>query len=103
MASLRVRWQDGGYVQTVKAGIGMDRGEWATNVLENRPSRRALRATPAGDVLKRNSHLTAVFSTSIQRRTWIVAGASGAVEVSLDTGEIVSGDRRELVAEAEIE
>lgn len=47
--------------------------------------------------------LKAVFSTEIRRTTWQIAYGDSMIEVALDLGRIVSGDRQMPVSEIELE
>lgn len=103
--SLRVRESEGGLVQTLKrAGPGapMIRTEWETPVANGAPDRAALAATPAGKVLNGDA-LAPVFTTLVERTQSLWTGDGATVEVSLDRGEITSGDRRQPIQELELE
>lgn len=108
--SLRVRAENGQFVQTVKTADAaptnlLERGEWQDTVAENRVDPQApesgarLPAEVAGK-------LCALFVTTISRETIELEPVSGTrIEVAIDLGEIraVSGDRSEPVCEIELE
>src|SRR3569833_1560677 len=50
------------------------------------------------------AQLAPVFETRFHRTAWLLAGKGGAqVEVALDVGEVVSGERRQPICEIELE
>lgn len=50
------------------------------------------------------AQLAPVFETRFHRTAWLIAGKGGAqVEVALDVGEVVSGERRQPICEIELE
>lgn len=69
------------------------------------PARHA--GTPAGErlaaLLADGAPLQEVFRTDVRRRTRRVRSRAGSVELALDLGEIVAGERRLPLAELEIE
>ena len=103
--SLRVRRKGETYVQTLKhraAGGLFERDEWETEVpgpeldlpaLEGAPIRAAI-----GDAV-----LAPAFTVEVERRTHVVTQGRSQIEVSFDTGLIVAGDRRDPIAEMELE
>ena len=105
--SLRVREAAGAFVQTVKRGGSSDgptRGEWEHPVASSRPDLSALAKTPAAGVLDgHEAKLQAVFSTTVRRTTWVWRRGSGAVELSLDEGDIRAGRRTASIRELELE
>jgi triphosphatase len=100
---LRVRTSGDRHVQTVKSGSGVDRGEWETSIDSQAPSRRGGRATPAKRYLKKHRSLEPVFDVRVDRRTWKIRRNGSEASVSLDSGEIASGRRKQDLVEAEIE
>lgn len=105
--SLRVRACNGGYVQTIKRRRGgrmFDRDEWECVVTGGEPDLDAFGKTPAAGML--NGHadeLGQVFATRVDRRIHFWRQDGNVVEVSLDEGEIVIGDRHEPIHELELE
>jgi len=50
------------------------------------------------------AQLAPVFETRFHRTAWLIAGKGGAqVEVALDVGEVVAGERRQPICEIELE
>ena len=105
--ALRIRQDEHGFVQTVKQAQGdrpFTRAEWERPVRGDRPDRKALAKTPAGDVLDGDvSSLQPVFSMVIDRTTRLWNDGVSVVELDLDEGEITAGARREPVHEVELE
>ena len=109
--TLRVRRVgDGGYLQTIKAdaaGAGLfNRDEWEALVDGPAPDLALAVGTAAEQVLakpKTVAALTPVFESIVERSRWDVAVGGAAIELILDMGEVVDGDRREAVAEIELE
>jgi triphosphatase len=105
--SLRVREQDGTFVQTLKSigGQGLfDRAETEAQIETARPELARLKGTRAAPVLNRHARaLRPVFATNVERtvRTWRRGG--GAVEISLDEGEVSAGRERGAICELELE
>jgi len=100
---LRVRSDGAAHVQTIKSGRGLERGEWETPVSGVLPDWSAARGTPAHKVLRKDDALKSIFVVDVERRSWRVEEDGAVAEVSLDCGEIISGERRQPIAEAEIE
>jgi triphosphatase len=106
--TLRVRHEQGRFVQTVKREAGsnlFDRREWETEIGRPEPDRAAFAGTPAGDILgaKGADTLTRLFSTEVGRTSRIAKEGSDLIEVSLDHGEIVAGAQRQPIDELELE
>lgn len=114
--ALRVRREGRRWVQTLKAGgaDGLTRAEHNVSLPSATPPERvadpALHAgTPAGARLLAVLHAAAspalqcLYRTDIRRRSRRVRTPQGVVELSFDSGEIVSGERRQPVCELEIE
>lgn len=106
--ALRVRRAHGRYVQTVKREGGtslFDRGEWETEIGGPEPDRAALAGSPAGDIpaAREGSGLRSLFVTEVRRTSRIVREGDDLIEISLDHGEIVAGDRRASIDELELE
>ncbi len=50
------------------------------------------------------AHLVPVFETHFRRTVWLIAGKGGAqIEVALDVGEVVAGERSQPICEIELE
>lgn len=108
--TLRVRRQDGGApVQTVKrshatqAGL-FERDEWETELTEAEPDFDAFAQTSASrSVSVEPRDLAPVFETVVERIVWQVATHDYHIEVALDDGRVVAGQRSEPLAEVEFE
>ncbi len=106
--SLRVRVEDGVFLQTVKrqAVSGLfDRDEWESAIHGEAPERSAWARTPIADVLthKRMEMLAPVFTTQVIRLVHLLRASGSLIEVSLDRGEVVAGAMREPIDEVELE
>lgn len=100
------------WLQTLKMGGSSDsalsrRGEWEVPLPDATLSRKALKTTPwsgidpDGTVFKA---LAPCFATHFDRTLWRVRRRDGSViEVALDIGEVVAGDRRAPLCELELE
>ena len=100
------------WLQTLKTGGRDDsalsqRGEWETPVPNDKLSLKALKATPwstidpDGKVFRA---LSPCFVTAFERTSWMVRRRDGSVvEVALDVGQIVAGDKTTPVCELELE
>ena len=108
-AAVRVRTNGATHIQTVKVGPGsgiglFDRSEWETTVDGMQLNRKALAATPVGDILAaKRGKLNPVFKTIVKRRSWTVEAGRSTVEVALDQGRVVAGDKTQTFAELELE
>jgi len=105
--SLRIRRSDGRCVQTVKAEGGsaaglFARSEWErpvecdTPVLEDTAPIPALLGDAADTVVP-------AFAVKIERRLWRIREGDATIELVLDRGEAVAGDRRSPICELELE
>jgi triphosphatase len=103
--ALRVRREDGQFVQTLKnAGDGAyARGEWEAPLAGPEPALAPLEKTPAERVLGKGARLAAQFAVNVARRSAEVEEAGARVELSLDQGEAKAGDKRAPFAELELE
>jgi len=106
---LRVRKHGRRLLQTVKctgvvtAGLS-SRNEW------EQPHRGDFDFAAIGDAAirrlleRRRDRLVPVFTTHFRREIWIAQPAAGCeIEVAIDRGEIVAGDRKESITEIELE
>ncbi|WP_291010264.1 CYTH and CHAD domain-containing protein [Hydrogenophaga sp.] len=103
---------DGEWIQTFKsAGTSLgglsERGEWESRVTIGSLNETALRKTPWSH-LDAEGHLFAAlcpcFDTRCRRTTWQLQRYQGAsIEVALDVGEIVAGERNLPILELELE
>lgn len=100
------------WLQTLKTGNQSNsalsqRGEWENPVPNERLSAKALKATPwteldpDGRLFK---SLRPCFTTGFERTIWLVRRRDGSVvEVALDLGQIVAGDKSAPICELEFE
>lgn len=102
----------GEWVQTFKsAGVSQGglsrRGEWESRQPAGRLDPAALRETPWADLDPDGrlfGQLTPCFETRCRRTVWTLHRYRGAmIEVALDVGEIVAGERSEPLLELELE
>lgn len=109
--SLRVRRKGRRYVQTLKAKGGeaggfSARAEWEQRIAGPALDLEALSGTPVSTLLARKkvrSRLAIVSETRVDRTTWLLRRDGTTIELILDVGEVVSGDRSEPVCEIELE
>lgn len=105
--SLRIRQLGRTKIETVKADAGnaaglFERTEWERKVTSDTPyldDSTPLTALLGGDA----EQLTAIFSISVTRRTWQVSQGKATIEVVLDRGKIIAGERETPVCELELE
>jgi inorganic triphosphatase YgiF len=105
--SLRIRRSGRKRVETVKAN-GADaaglfaRPEWERKVKSDAP--RLDESTPLAAALgDKADRLRAIFRIDVTRQAWKVAANGAVVEIVLDRGTIVAGDREAPICEVEIE
>jgi len=106
--SLRVRRERGRHVQTIKSaggGAGLFvRMEWEHEVDDGAPALH-----PADDPLhgvlrpEQIDALLPIFRTVVRREKRIVERGGARVEIAIDSGKIVAGDRSEPLCELEME
>jgi triphosphatase len=105
--ALRVREEDGCWVQTVKsrvaAGGQPGRGEWTSPVPGPRPDLAAARRTPARDVLEPDTRLAALFTVTVERRIVEIRTPDSLVEAALDSGAVHARGRHSPIDELELE
>lgn len=103
---LRVREVGGKHIQTVKAdseGLSV-RGEWEREVEGPALDMIALKATPAGEVVKAiKGEIVPLFATRVQRTAYPVRQGRSKVEAALDRGRIDAGERTLELCELELE
>ena len=105
--ALRLRRIGRRWLQTLKtearAGALASRGEWEVPAPRGRLVLDRFAATPLDTLLQAHpgARLQPVFRTRFRRTVWNAGG--GAIEVALDEGGIVAGDRRAPILELELE
>jgi triphosphatase len=103
----RVRRDGQRYVQTIKApGDGLlDRTELETELKDDKPNFGAVRHTELEPLLKKRLRrkLRPVFETRVRRTTYPLKVRKSQVEVTLDRGEIDTGNGSRPLCEVEIE
>ena len=103
--TLRLRRTDKGLIQTVKAapesGSPFARAEWEVPVREERP--QLDHSNPLVNEFGSDLSVGPIFRVEVERRVWTLVEAGSEVEVALDQGDIISGERRALVRELELE
>lgn len=108
--ALRIRQIGERCLQTLKtsgAGSGglSQRGEWEWPIAGPELDLEGLAALPPMHDLDRATlnALAPAFRTDFQRRTWQLRLADSHIELALDRGEIVAGQRRAEICELELE
>lgn len=105
--ALRVRREDGRWLQTVKSSRTKDgalgRGEWEAATSGDEPDLDHARRTPAGRVLAKGGDLAPKFTIIVDRRTVPLQTPRGSVSCSLDHGEVRAGGRSHRFDELELE
>ena len=103
--SLRVRRHGERFVQTLKhraAGGLFERNEWEVEVPGAALDPEALASTPVISVVGAEI-LDAAFSVKVERRQLLWTSGADEIEISIDLGWIVADDRKEPIAEIELE
>jgi inorganic triphosphatase YgiF len=105
--SLRVRQADGRHIQTIKSGSAAQfaRGEWETEVKGAAPDLGKADGTPLEHLVSRKlgRKLKPVFESSVHRIIVPVRTRRSEIEVAIDRGRIVAGQRSSPVEELELE
>ena len=105
--ALRIRRVGRARVETVKAegadAVGLfARPEWERKVQSDTPLLDD--STPLAAVLgDKAGQLTSIFCIDVLRRTWHMAAKGAAIEIVLDRGKIVAGERETPICEIELE
>jgi triphosphatase len=105
--SLRIRRSDGKRIQTIKAGRAgaaglFARSEWERGVKNDRPVLDD--SMPVRMALGEKADATApVFQVLVERSSWIIREGNTEIELVLDRGEVLAGDRRAPLCEIELE
>ena len=105
--SLRIRNSGRTKIETVKANGGTAAGlfarpEWEREVTSDTPHLDD--STPLRALLgDKADQLTAIFTVDVTRRTWTVTEGGSEIEIVLDRGKIVAGERETPICELELE
>jgi inorganic triphosphatase YgiF len=109
-AVLRVRSDGKRFVMTLKMsdrdhGKPLERIEWNIPVSSMQPEHAALSPILPKALFEKigNAPLNPVFSTLVRRETRILGTPLGTVELAMDRGRIVAGDRSREISEIELE
>lgn len=105
--TLRIRRSGRKRIQTVKANGGASAGlfarpEWERSVADDVPvidDTTPIRAL----VGESAAHLAPVFEIRVERRTWTIRDRDAVIELVLDRGAVIAGDRRSPICELELE
>ncbi|MFZ5538726.1 MAG: CYTH domain-containing protein, partial [Pseudomonadota bacterium] len=105
--ALRIRRVGRRWIQTLKSEAGSSAlarpGEGERALARPRLDRTRLAQTPAASLLAPRVRLVEQFRTRFVRDTWIVDRDAARIEVALDVGEIIAGDRADAIRELELE
>jgi inorganic triphosphatase YgiF len=105
--TLRVRQNGRTHIQTVKSGNGgqFGRSEWETEIAGDAPDLGKADGTPLKRfaLKKLRRKLKPIFKTSIYRTTLPVRTKQSEIELAIDRGNIVAGNRSIPVEELELE
>lgn len=105
--SLRIRSTGAEKIQTVKASGASAAGlfvraEWERPVSDDMPVMDD--TTPIKAILgDATAHLVPAFEIDIERRNWNLLEAGSVIEISLDRGQALAGDRLTSICEIELE
>lgn len=103
--SLRIRSTGASHVQTVKASGPAKslfvRSEWETPIEGNEPLLD--HTSPLTGEFGPELEVEAAFTVFIERRVWNIELNGSRLEVVVDRGDVVSGDRRSPIQEIEVE
>lgn len=105
--ALRIRRAGRRWIQTLKSEADSSalarRGEWEWALAGPHLDRARLARTPAASLLAPRRRLVEQFRTRFVRDTWIVDLREARIELALDVGEVIAGDRTEVIRELELE
>jgi len=105
--TLRLRKDGRRWTQTIKSRAGLDgglaRGEWEAPARRGAPDLIAARRTPLAGALPGRGRLAPLFRVTVERCSWMVIEAEGAIEISLDRGVAEARGRSAPILEVELE
>lgn len=105
--ALRLRERDGEFIQTLKTrgesrGGLHQRGEWEWQVAEPRLYPELLRDTAFPQELL-SAEMVPLFRTDFQRTEVVLRRGEAVIELALDEGQVLAGDKRMPLLEVELE
>ena len=105
---LRVRRVGDRYVQTIKSAGHSDlfeRDEWECEIDGAMPDLRLAQGTALEPLLSRKfcRQLKPIFETRVRRKTYPLSNGDSDIALTLDKGEIDTGDRSKPLCEIELE
>src|SRR5215831_7611032 len=105
---LRVRRVGKRHVQTIKAASNsapIERDEWETEIAGVRPELDLVSGTPLDDLItkKIRRRLRPMFETCIRRTNYSLADKERAIDLTIDRGELDTGDDSLPICELELE
>jgi len=105
--ALRIRTDGGHRLATLKLATAeaLERTEFTSLIDDAEPDAGALsRLLPKGAIeLAPNKPLRAMFSTQVRRHLRTLASGQGRIQLAVDHGQVVAGDRTEALNEIELE
>lgn len=112
--SLRLRDEDGRRVQTIKAreagASPLERGEWEVELprdaSDEKPDLALAEGTPLAPLVAAEGlqeRLRPLFRVEVERLSQVVTEGASRIELVVDQGEAIAGERRVPVAELELE
>ena len=106
--TLRVRRKGGQFVQTIKSSSTaspLERSEWEQPLQTGQPDLNVIADTALEPILtpEVRAALKPVFETRIRRTYYHLADTGWRIEIALDEGEIVAGNRSLPICEIELE
>lgn len=105
---LRVRCLDNSYKQTIKSATPSKDGlhqryEWEQMVPTLTPDLTNFPDQRISSALSKGLQIIPIFTTNIERTAWVLNVSQTQIELVLDRGTIVAGDRTENIYEIELE
>lgn len=106
--TLRLRRDGAKRLQAIKSAEGsglLGRGEWEDAIEGDTPDLTRIAATPLADLLtpRLAKRLVPLFTTRVRRTRRIIEQDSAVLELSLDEGEVVAGERKQSLLQLELE
>lgn len=108
--SLRVRRDNGHYVQTIKKrdarSVGLfQRNEWECDLADDRPNLDVAHGTPLAPLLnkKLRHNLKPLFETRVRRQSYLVRKRDSEIELTVDKGKVKAAGQSSPLCEIELE